>query len=73
MGPAFEIVKAFVTGGAGFPQASVRYSFTGWKGDVPIVRFDCSKIKALAWRNGRFSAEALRDAMEAMRRKIESE
>jgi UDP-glucose 4-epimerase len=61
---------------AGLRPNEVRYDFTGgdrgWKGDVPIVRFDCSKIKALGWRNRRSSAEALGDAMEAMRREIES-
>ncbi|HEX7517100.1 MAG TPA: NAD-dependent epimerase/dehydratase family protein [Chthoniobacterales bacterium] len=61
---------------AGLQQDEVRYDFTGgdrgWKGDVPIVRFDCSKIKALGWRNRRSSAEALSDSMEAMRREIES-
>jgi UDP-glucose 4-epimerase len=61
---------------AGLRPDEVRYDFTGgdrgWKGDVPIVRFDCSKIKALGWRNRRSSAEALRDAMEAMRKEIQS-
>jgi UDP-glucose 4-epimerase len=62
---------------AGLRLEEVRYEFTGgdrgWKGDVPIVRFDCSKIKSLGWRNRRTSAEALKDAMEAMRREIESQ
>jgi UDP-glucose 4-epimerase len=48
----------------------VKYEFTGgdrgWKGDVPIVRFDCSKIKALGWRARRTSAEAVTGAMKAM-------
>jgi UDP-glucose 4-epimerase len=61
---------------AGLRPGEVKYDFTGgdrgWKGDVPIVRFDCSKIKALGWRNRRSSAEALSDAMKAMRREIES-
>jgi UDP-glucose 4-epimerase len=61
---------------AGLRPDAVRYDFTGgdrgWKGDVPIVRFDCAKIKALGWRNRRSSGEALCDAMEAMRREIES-
>ncbi len=52
----------------------VRYDFTGgdrgWKGDVPIVRFDCTKIKSLGWRCRRTSAEAVRDAMAAMREEI---
>ena len=61
---------------AGLQPNTVRYDFAGgdrgWKGDVPVVRFDCSKIKALGWRNRRSSAEALSDAMNAMRREIES-
>ena len=61
---------------AGLQPGEVRYDFTGgdrgWKGDVPVVRFDCSKIKALGWTNRRSSAEALTDAMKAMRKEIES-
>ena len=61
---------------AGLEPGEVRYDFTGgdrgWKGDVPVVRFDCSKIKALGWINRRSSAEALTDAMKAMRKEIES-
>jgi len=53
---------------------SVAFDFTGgdrgWKGDVPVVRFDCQKIKALGWRCRRTSAEAMRDAMAAMREEI---
>jgi UDP-glucose 4-epimerase len=49
---------------------STRYEFTGgdrgWKGDVPVVRFDCSKIKALGWKARRTSSEAVTDAMTAM-------
>jgi UDP-glucose 4-epimerase len=60
---------------AGLRPDEVRYDFAGgdrgWKGDVPIVRFDCSKIRALGWRNRRSSAEALSDALEAMQREIE--
>jgi UDP-glucose 4-epimerase len=54
----------------------VRYDFTGgdrgWKGDVPMVRFDVTKIKALGWRAARTSAEAVRDAVAAMREEIEN-
>lgn len=61
---------------AGLQPNGVRFDFTGgdrgWKGDVPIVRFDSSKIRALGWRNRRSSAEALSDAMEAMRKEIET-
>jgi len=59
---------------AGFQQDAVRYDFAGgdrgWKGDVPIVRFDCSKIKALGWRCRYTSIEAVRSAIGAMLREI---
>jgi UDP-glucose 4-epimerase len=55
---------------SGLSPKDVRYEFTGgdrgWKGDVPIVRFDCSKIRALDWKARRTSAEAVTDAMKAM-------
>ena len=51
-------------------SGKVQYEFTGgdrgWKGDVPIVRFDCSKIKSLGWKPQRSSAEAITSAMQAM-------
>jgi UDP-glucose 4-epimerase len=58
----------------GVDPARVTYDFTGgdrgWKGDVPVVRFDCRKLEALGWQNRRTSAEAVRDAMIAMRQEI---
>lgn len=55
---------------SGLDPGKVRYEFTGgdrgWKGDVPIVRFDCSKVKALGWKAQRSSAEAVTAAMQAM-------
>jgi UDP-glucose 4-epimerase len=55
---------------SGLAPGEVQYEFSGgdrgWKGDVPIVRFDCSKIKALGWKARRSSAEAVTQAMEAM-------
>jgi UDP-glucose 4-epimerase len=55
---------------------AVRYDFTGgdrgWKGDVPVVLFDVTKIKALGWRAARTSGEAVRDAITAMREEIEN-
>lgn len=61
---------------SGLATGSVRYDFTGgdrgWKGDVPVVRFDVTKIKALGWRAARNSAEAVRDAIVAMRTEIEN-
>lgn len=60
---------------SGLQPGETRYDFSGgdrgWKGDVPVVRFDCSKIRALGWRNRRSSAEALTAAMEAMRKELE--
>jgi UDP-glucose 4-epimerase len=59
---------------SGLSPKDVKYEFTGgdrgWKGDVPIVRFDCSKIKALGWKARRTSAEAVTDAMKAIRKEI---
>jgi UDP-glucose 4-epimerase len=59
---------------SGLGAGAVNYEFTGgdrgWKGDVPIVRFDCTKIKALGWKCRRNSAAAVRDAMSAMREEI---
>lgn len=47
-----------------------RYDLTGgdrgWKGDVPVVRFDCEKIQSLGWRCRRNSTQAVGDAMTAM-------
>lgn len=52
----------------------VRYDFTGgdrgWKGDVPIVRFDCGKIQSLGWRCARTSAQAIHDSMAAMKAEV---
>ncbi|MEY2505355.1 MAG: UDP-glucose 4-epimerase [Verrucomicrobiota bacterium] len=54
----------------GISPGGTNYEFTGgdrgWKGDVPVVQFDCSKIKSLGWRPRRTSAQAVTHAMEAM-------
>ena len=51
--------------------ADVKFEYTGgdrgWKGDVPIVRFDCAKIQSLGWQCVRSSAQAIRDSMASMR------
>jgi UDP-glucose 4-epimerase len=56
--------------------ARAQYEFAGgdrgWKGDVPVVRLAIDKIKALGWAPTRTSSEALRDAMTAMLRDLES-
>jgi UDP-glucose 4-epimerase len=62
---------------SGLAPGGTSYEFTGgdrgWKGDVPVVRFDCSKIKALGWRCRRTSAEAVSEAMAAMREELHDE
>jgi UDP-glucose 4-epimerase len=68
-----EIADAAL-GVCGLKSTEVKYEFTGgdrgWKGDVPIVRFNCAKIHALGWTCRRTSLEAVRDAMLAMREEI---
>ncbi len=58
----------------GLKTKEVKLEFTGgdrgWKGDVPIVKFNCEKIASLGWRCGRTSAQALRDSMVAMHEEV---
>ncbi len=48
----------------------VRYEFSGgdrgWKGDVPVVRFNTTKLRSLGWNNRRTSRQAMLDAINAM-------
>lgn len=48
----------------------VTYTFTGgargWKGDVPIVRFDIQKLSSYGWKARRSSVEALRDSINSI-------
>lgn len=52
------------------PPDATTFSFTGgdrgWKGDVPVVRLDTSRIRALGWSRTMSSREALRASMLAM-------
>jgi UDP-glucose 4-epimerase len=54
----------------GLDPGGVEYEYTGgsrgWKGDVPVVRLDTSRIRALGWQNAMGSREALRESMLAM-------
>lgn len=60
----------------GLPTGSVRFDFTGgdrgWKGDVPVVRFDCRKIKAAGWVGQRDARAAMRASLGAMKAEIEA-
>jgi UDP-glucose 4-epimerase len=38
----------------------------GWKGDVPVVRLNTDRIRALGWQPSAGSADALRQSMTAM-------
>jgi UDP-glucose 4-epimerase len=55
---------------AGLDPSSVEYVPTGgdrgWKGDVPVVRLNTSRIRKLGWRCERSSEQALRDALQSM-------
>jgi UDP-glucose 4-epimerase len=50
--------------------SGVKYTFgagrRGWKGDVPVVRFDTSKLRSQSWINKRTSVEALVDSIDSM-------
>jgi UDP-glucose 4-epimerase len=49
--------------------SGVEYAYTGgargWRGDVPVVRFDSTRIRALGWRNARSSREAIQASIRA--------
>jgi len=55
---------------AGLRSDDVRFEYTGgnrgWKGDVPVVRLDTSRIRRLGWTCSAGSQAALRDSMLAM-------
>ncbi|MEK6252907.1 MAG: NAD-dependent epimerase/dehydratase family protein [Actinomycetota bacterium] len=54
----------------GLDPGSVEFEYSGgdrgWKGDVPVVRLDTGRIRALGWENAMGSGEALRDSMLAI-------
>jgi UDP-glucose 4-epimerase len=54
----------------GLPAGSTRFDYTGgdrgWRGDVPVVRINTDRIRALGWTNNRTGREALRASMESL-------
>jgi UDP-glucose 4-epimerase len=54
----------------GIPKESCEFRYSGgtrgWKGDVPIVRLDTSKIRALGWGNSFSSTGAVRKSVLEM-------
>ncbi|HUV45517.1 MAG TPA: NAD-dependent epimerase/dehydratase family protein [Dehalococcoidia bacterium] len=55
--------------------SGVKFSYTGgergWRGDVPQVRFDITKMKKLGWKPGYSSDEAVRQAIKVILSKDE--
>jgi UDP-glucose 4-epimerase len=51
----------------GLKQTRIEYTGgdRGWKGDVPIIKLDTSKIRKLGWKNQYDSKEAIRNAIRA--------
>lgn len=70
-------IADLATAVCGIEPGSVRYDYTGgdrgWKGDVPVVRFDCAKIQSLGWKCRRGSAAAVSDAMASMRDELSAQ
>jgi UDP-glucose 4-epimerase len=54
----------------GLPRERVAFEYTGgdrgWKGDVPVVRLDTARIRALGWTRAHSSREALRRSILSM-------
>jgi len=54
----------------GIPKETCEFRYSGgsrgWKGDVPIVRLNTSKIRALGWDNSFSSTEAVRKSVIEM-------
>ena len=55
---------------AGLRPGSTMFSYTGgdrgWRGDVPVVRLNTDRIRALGWANARTTKQALADSLAAM-------
>jgi UDP-glucose 4-epimerase len=55
---------------AGLNAGQVEYYFSGgergWKGDVPVVRFDTGRIRKLGWKCRHSSRQALRRSLKAL-------
>ena len=60
----------------GLDPGQVRYEYSGgsrgWKGDVPVVKLDISRILALGWRGALPSREALCRSLQALNAEVSS-
>lgn len=61
-----ELAVEVVAGAGGGAEFEYTGGDRGWKGDVPIVRMDTSRIRSLGWSNARTSRQALEESMRAM-------
>lgn len=54
----------------GIPPGATRFEYTGgsrgWRGDVPVVRINTDKIRALGWRNAMTGSQALVASMTSI-------
>ena len=60
----------------GLDPAAITYEFAGgdrgWKGDVPIIRLSCDRIKRLGWAGALPTREALRRALSALLEQVDA-
>ena len=61
-----ELAVEVVGGKPGSTAFSYSGGDRGWKGDVPVVRIDTSKIRSLGWSNERTAAQAITASMASM-------
>lgn len=63
-------IAELATDVVGLPAGGTKFEYTGgdrgWKGDVPVVRINTDRIRALGWKNERTGLQALRASMESM-------
>jgi UDP-glucose 4-epimerase len=62
---------------AGLSKDSINYQYIGgdrgWKGDVPKILFDVSKIKKLGWKANKTSFQAIESSITSMYQELENE
>lgn len=65
--PTVSWIAQTVIAEMGLKHTKIQYTGgdRGWKGDVPIIKLDTSKIRRLGWKNQYNSKEAIRNAIRA--------
>lgn len=65
-----EEIASLATAVVGIETGLTKFVFAGgnrgWRGDVPVVRLNTDRIRALGWANAKSTAEAIRTSLEAM-------